>query len=265
MNLPERPIAFTLASTNHGTMLVNRFDSIMGFHGAPYGVCCDLLEKSCFDPQEINNTLILLQERRKHFGDGLVTVDCGANVGVHTIEWAKLMHGWGTVLGIEAQERIFYALAGNVTINNCFNAKVINAAIGYKVGTINIPVPNYFKNSSFGSLELQKKEQNEGIGQEIDYSPEYTVPIALISLDSICTQNTRLDLVKIDIEGMEMQALEGGKESIERFKPILIVENLKLNKEELNNWLTSRNYKTYNFGNNTLGIHESDPTWKMIS
>jgi FkbM family methyltransferase len=51
-----------------------------------------------------------------------VAIDCGANIGTHTIEWAKKMTGWGAVIGIEAQERIFYALAGNIAINNCFNA-----------------------------------------------------------------------------------------------------------------------------------------------
>ena len=32
------------------------------------------------------------------------------------------MFGWGTVIAIEAQERVYYALCGNITINNCLNA-----------------------------------------------------------------------------------------------------------------------------------------------
>lgn len=37
------------------------------------------------------------------------------------------MAGWGAVIGIEAQQSIFYALAGNIAINNCFNAKAVLA------------------------------------------------------------------------------------------------------------------------------------------
>ena len=66
-------------------------------------------------------------------------VDCGANIGVRTVEWAKGMTGWGTVVAIEAQERIYYALAGNITINNCFNAHAIHAAVGAQEGTLRSP------------------------------------------------------------------------------------------------------------------------------
>ena len=99
----------------------------------------------------------LLQIRRKHHGDGVIAIDGGANIGVHTVEWAKAMTGWGSVLAVEAQERIYYALAGNVAINNCFNATVINAAISSESGTLQIPNPNYFLPSSFGSLELRQR------------------------------------------------------------------------------------------------------------
>lgn len=40
------------------------------------------------------------------FDDGGVALDCGANIGVPTVEWAKAVHSWGRVLAIEARERI---------------------------------------------------------------------------------------------------------------------------------------------------------------
>ena len=87
-----------------------------------------------YDPNEVTLLLSLLDLRRKYYGDGVVAVDCGANLGVHTIEWAKHMTGWGVVLAFEAQERIYYALAGNIAINNCFNARAINAAVSNRAG-----------------------------------------------------------------------------------------------------------------------------------
>jgi hypothetical protein len=37
----------------------------------------------------------LLVLRREHFKDGVVALDCGANIGVHAVEWGRLMLGWG--------------------------------------------------------------------------------------------------------------------------------------------------------------------------
>jgi len=257
-----RPIAFILASTNHGSMLVNRFDYRLTNNGG-YGLGFQILNSSSFDQSEIDFVLHLLLIRKHNFGDGVVAIDCGANVGVHTIEWAKLMHGWGKVIAVEAQERIFYALCGNITLNNCFNARAVWAAIGEKEGTIQVPVPDYFKPSSFGSLEIRKTESTEFIGQEIDYSDKGTQTIRMISIDSMALQ--RADLIKIDIEGMEMEALNGAVQTIQKYKPQLIIEKIKTNEKELNDFLLSFGYKIFPLGINLLAIHESDPSILLVN
>ena len=221
-----------------------------------------LLNKSAFDPDEIDVLLHLLDMRRQLFGDGVCAIDCGANIGVQTIEWAKLMHGWGKVVAIEAQERIFYALAGNITLNNCFNARAIWAAVGADEDFINVPVPDYLTPSSFGSLEIRKSETTEFIGQEIDYSPENTRKTRMITIDGMAL--ARVDLIKIDIEGMEMEGLEGANHTIENLKPILFIEHIKTNLEELNRFLLSRGYRVFTLGINLLAGHESDPIAAMI-
>ena len=188
-----RPIAFVLASTNHGSMLVNRHDYRLTQNGGGYGVGYQLLNTSAFDPQEVNFAVQLLMSRKQNFGDGVVAIDCGANIGVHTIEWAQAMHGWGSVIAFEAQERIYYALAGNITLNNCFNAKAIFAAVGASEGEIMVPLPNYFAASSFGSLEIRKKSTTEYIGQEIDYTEENCVRTQMTSIDKLHLK--RLDFI----------------------------------------------------------------------
>ena len=51
------------------------------------------------------------------------------------------MHGWGDILAFEPQERVFLALAGNVAINNCFNAYPRCAAIVTSApGAMRVPV-----------------------------------------------------------------------------------------------------------------------------
>src|SRR5258708_31754440 len=193
---PSRKLAFVTAATDHGTFIVNRFDQMIVGGNAGYGVGLQLLENAHYDPDEVKLLRRALDLRHQRYGDGGVAIDCGANVGVHTIEWAKHMTAWGAVLAIEAQERIHYALAGNIAINNCFNARAIHAAVSERAGTMKIPVLNYSATASFGSLELKPRNATEFIGQAIDYSESKMVDVPTVNLDSL--NLARADLIKID-------------------------------------------------------------------
>ncbi len=251
-----RPLPFILVSTNHGTMIVNRNDYRMTGEGAGYGVGYQLLNSSSFDQEEVDLALALLEKRRIHFGNGVTAIDCGANIGVHTIEWARFMYSWGEVISFEAQEKIFYALAGNVAINNCLNVTAKNCAVGSKCSSIEIPEPNYLITSSYGSLELKESQRNEFIGQEIDYKK--TKPVPLVSINSLNVK--RLDFMKIDVEGMEEDVLAGAKVSIKKYKPIMMIETIKSDKENIENFLDNSGYNIYPIEINLLAIHKDDPT-----
>jgi FkbM family methyltransferase len=257
-----RKLAFVLAATNHGTMIVNRLDYCMSQPGTGMGVGFKLLEAGAHDPVEVELALQLIEARRGFHGDGVVAIDCGANIGVHTIEWATAMNGWGSVIAIEAQERIYYALAGNIAINNCFNAIAMHAAVAAEPGIIRIPNPDYLIASSFGSLELKPRADTEFIGQAIDYSDDKTVAIQQISLDALALP--RVDLIKLDVEGMELEALEGARQLIEVSRPIVLVESVKAGPELLRTWLEARGYRVVDAGVNLLAIHASDPTLSLL-
>lgn len=263
MLTPKRPIAFILASSNHGTMIVNRNDYCMVGENRGYGVGFQILNSSSFDPTEINFAMALLNCRRRHFGDGVIAIDGGANIGVHTLEWARLMHEWGEVIGFEAQEIVFYALAGNIAINNCLNARVKLAALGEVCGELAIPQPNYLKPSSFGSLEIRQSATNEFIGQTISYDDNAMNKVPMISIDSL--NLLRLDFLKIDVEGMEIEVLKGAKETLNRCKPIMLIEVIKSDRLELENFAFQYGYKLFSMGINLLAIHETDPTLQQIN
>jgi FkbM family methyltransferase len=257
MAKPDRTLAFVTAATDHGTFIVNRFDRLVVGHRKGHGVGFQLLERAHYDPDEVDMLLRALDLRRQCYGDGVVAIDCGANVGVHTVEWAKHMTGWGGVLAIEAQERIFYALAGNIAINNCANARAINAAVSDRPGTMKIPVPDYGEDASFGSLELRSRgDATEFIGQAIDYAEDKMVDVPTVSLDGF--NLTRIDLIKIDVEGMEADVLAGAANCIGALKPILFVETLKSDKNAIAGWLAERGYITHDIGLNFFAIHASD-------
>ncbi|OQW68076.1 MAG: FkbM family methyltransferase [Proteobacteria bacterium ST_bin12] len=253
----RRPIPFVLASTNHGTFIVNRNDYRMVDANRGYGVGYQLLNTSSFDQEEVSFVMALLSLRRKYFGDGVVGLDCGANIGVHTVEWAKHMHQWGRVIAFEAQEKVYYALAGNIAINNCLNASAQLAAVGSENKEIKIPVPDYLVPASFGSLELKQNKSNEFIGQKIDYSDAAMLAVQQKTIDSL--NLPRVDLIKIDVEGMEVDVLQGAVETIKRCKPMMTIEIIKTDKVQVEAFLMLHGYQTYPMGINILAIHHSDP------
>jgi len=252
-----RKLAFVIASSNHGTMIVNRLDYRMVSADSGFGVGFQILETGSFDLGEVKLAVGLLAARRRHHGDGVLAIDCGANIGVHTIEWAIAMTGWGTVFAIEAQERIYYALAGNIAINNCFNAMAIHAAVSSESGVMTIPSPNYLTPASFGSLELRQRANNEFIGQAINYT-ENTAQIRKVALDEF--NLPRVDFIKLDVEGMELEALEGAEKTIKTSRPILLVEKIKSSGEQLHGWFSDRGYVLREVGINILAIHSEDKT-----
>jgi FkbM family methyltransferase len=201
-----RSAPFITVASNHGTMIINRNDYHMVSAQKGHGVGFQILNTSCYDQDEVFFILELLKIRRKYYGDGVTAIDCGANYGVHTIEWARLMHNWGHVFSFEAQEKIFYALAGNIIMNNCLNVTARNLAVGKEIGEIHISEPNYLIPGSYGSYELKHTENSEFIGQNIDYNHPNKI-VSMISLDSISLN--RIDLIKIDVEGMEEDVLLG--------------------------------------------------------
>lgn len=257
MNNPARKIAFILASTNHGSLITNRFDYNTIRDGQHYGVGYEILETGSFSEGEVMLVLQLLDLRRKYFGEGVVALDCGANIGVHTVEWAKRMTGWGNVIAFEAQERIYYALAGNIALNNCFNARAIHCVLSDKRGLTKIPTPDYLIPASFGSLELVRREHGEFIGQNINYSEGDMVEASALNIDSIALP--RVDLIKIDVEGMELEVLIGGDQCILKNHPVIIVEPIKVEEEGLKAWLAQRGYNFVRAGLNLLAVHKEDP------
>jgi FkbM family methyltransferase len=258
-----RKLAFVVAATDHGSLIVNRFDRLVVDADRGIGVGFQLLERGAYDQGEVNLVLSLLDLRRQQYGDGVVAVDCGANIGVHTVEWAKHMTGWGVVLAFEAQERIYYALAGNLAINNLFNARAIHAAVTAQPGMMKIPSPNYSVNGSFGSLELRKRDNTEFIGQPIDYSESKMVEVRAVNLDSF--NFGRLDLIKIDVEGMELDALAGAAKSVGTHYPILLIEMIKTDRQRLRSWLETFGYAILGNEMNYLAIHKTDKCLPHVS
>lgn len=245
----DRPLPFILAASDLGPMIVSRLDFAKNNHGY-YGVGFQILNSGSYDKNEIKDVLRTLDELRVRRGDGLVVVDGGANIGVHSIAIGRHVLGWGTVQAFEAQERLYYALCGNIALMNLFNVFAYHVALGTIVGTIDIPQPDYLKSGSLGSLELNHNENNEFIGQPISYAPKALKQIAMVSIDSL--NLPRCDFIKLDIEGMELAALEGARETISKFRPILLIEWIKAGQAPLEEFMAHFEYSNTRVGMNLI-------------
>ncbi|ASZ12518.1 FkbM family methyltransferase [Chitinophaga pendula] len=164
-------------------------------------------------------------ERIRSFipADGVV-IDAGSNIGNHAIYFATICQA-AEVYCFEPQKEIFDILQQNIALNNKTQAVMaFNCGLGeYKTRAASnfrddVNITDSVSQVNHGGLFL--KEDADG-GFEID------------SLDNLLSSRlTRLDFIKMDVQGFEEKVIRGGRGIIQRFKPIIQVE--VMNKQELN-------------------------------
>lgn len=186
-----------LKACKHGLMLYNVNDMYVGRSLEAYGEWCE---------QELNLLSDLLEP-------GQVAVDVGANIGTHTVFFARKVTSTGLVFSFEPQRLVYYNLCGNVAVNALYQVKCLNAAAGSESGTIKVPLLDPTAKQNYGGVNLGAFESGDDI--------------PVIRLDDL--ELPRCDLIKVDVEGMETQVLEGARDTVSRCSPALFVEN---NREE---------------------------------
>lgn len=141
--------------------------------------------------------------------DGIV-IDVGANIGVHTVHFAEFAP-LGKVICFEPARATFAYLLRNV--KNLANVIPLNVALSDATGLQTLFVAT---DNAYSGLKDTKRKAI--LRQE---------SIACFTGDEILlplTQNQRIDLVKIDVEGLEMQVLRGMKQLIVTHRPVIFCE-----------------------------------------
>ncbi len=194
-------------------MIINRFDT---------GVSWQLFLFGTHEAEVVDFGLDLIRECKDVYGEGVNIIDVGANIGTCTIPWAKQCAKWGKVTAFEPQERIYYALAGNIVLNNLMNASAIHGAVSDKSGSILVPKLNYEIASNFGGIAMKDGLLRHDPGQPISYDKQNMHNTHCYALDDAGLR--RLDILKIDVEGMELDVLKGAEDIISELKPVIITE-----------------------------------------
>jgi FkbM family methyltransferase len=180
-----------------------------------------------------------------------VVVDVGANMGTYALRLAAIAGPGGRVHAFEPQRVICNMLAGSVALNGLTNVICHNVALGDREGEVALPQFDYSQPLNFGSVEFGP-EQTEKLHQARGHDPAQEEFVPLMPLDRWGLQ--RLDLIKIDAEGMEVQILDGAAETLARCRPVIYVEFLKSDQKALHARLAALNCHIYQAQMNYLGI-----------
>lgn len=185
-----------------------------------------------------------------------IVLDIGANMGTFSIPIARANPRL-TVHSFEAQRIIYYQLCANTFINGLDNIYAHHLALSDEEGFINLEIPDYAAETNIGAFSIDEETRKN----------EYECPtvggtetIDLKKLDEHGFKDVRL--MKIDVEGHELEVLKGGRDTIERnnYPPIIFEAwNWKPwfepKRKQLFEYLTDMGYEITEGGNNNLAQH----------
>jgi FkbM family methyltransferase len=222
--------------TRYGRFLVPPTDKYVGQALIQYGE---------YSQEELDVVLQLVHPETR-------VIAVGANLGAMVVPIAKKAI---EVVAFEPQRWVFSLLCANVALNGLVNVRPYWAAVGRERGILNVPLLDPTRENNFGALELETVQHIQG-----DQVPVYT-------LDSMPDMGT--GLITIDVEGMELDVLQGGERLIRDCQPVIWFEaDRELKRGDVFKWLRARNYDLYwhrvplyrkdNYKQNTTNLFQGD-------
>jgi FkbM family methyltransferase len=150
-----------------------------------------------------------------HFlGTGDVFVDIGANIGLFTLKAAKLVGPSGRVLAVEPGRETAVRLTKNLALNRYHHIEHLPVALSDREGVALLH--HVMLGGDSQGFSLLDYGEGKVATEEVQCRP----------LDGVVAQFglTRLDCIKIDVEGAEPLVLKGGAETLSKLRPIIIFE-----------------------------------------
>lgn len=194
-----------------------------------------------YNPDETEKVLELVSEREGLF------VDIGANIGCIAMAVASAGRD---VIAFEPQPEVYKLMAENV-VSSGGEVVACNYALGSEEGVADMPKVAYSEKGNFGGLGI-------GTRSVLGY---ISVPVR--TLDSL--ELPKVAMMKIDVEGFELEVLKGARETIMRDSPIMYIEDDRTDKsaslrkyirEDLGYWIEEHKPRLYR-ENNFLGLNKN--------
>ena len=156
-----------------------------------------------------------------------VIIDVGAHIGTYTIPLALQTGDNGKVIALEPNDKNADILEKNISINKLSNVILVRKAAAKQVGMLNLRLTSDPMLSMINS------------GTDID-----TTSVKTTDLDSLIDNLSivKVNWLKIDAEGFELEVLEGAKKILKRFSPNIIIETRLENQERMKKILGEYGY-----------------------
>ena len=146
---------------------------------------------------------------KTYLKEGMVFADVGANIGSHAINAARLVGGAGSVFAFEADPDTYRLLAGNIQSNGLRNIDLRQTCVSDHVGTL-----SFYKHKDSAKSSI------------VDRGEKLSVTLPSDTLDNLIPANTKIDVLKVDVEGAELSVLRGAREVFtdQRRPSVVIIE-----------------------------------------
>lgn len=151
---------------------------------------------------------------KRLFKKDFYAFDVGANIGTHTLIMSSLAGENGKIIAIEPHPKIFGKLIENLSINRITNIQALQCALS-----------DLSENSILYSFAEGKPNKGiSSLGYLCDNANK--IKIQCKTLDEIMVEKklSKLDFIKIDVEGYEYNVLIGAKNSIQKYRPYILFE-----------------------------------------
>ena len=180
---------------------------------------------------------------------GSVCVDVGSAAGLYTMALSRLAGADGQVHSVEPLPFTHLFWTRVLAAARSGNVRHHTVALGVAPGpeTMSVPIGRY--GLVTGRSFLNRRAN--GPDSNAEFAGRIAVTVAVDTLDELCEREamSRLDFVKIDVEGAELQVLEGGQRVIETHQPVLLIEievrhaaRYRCSPDDITGWLFQRGY-----------------------